>query len=76
MRSFVAAAMLATVSAYPSPISSWSNSTNGTGEPSSEAQYRANAVKEAFQFAWDGYYRYAFPNDELWPVNNSFSNSR
>ncbi|CAK4031956.1 glycoside hydrolase family 47 [Lecanosticta acicola] len=29
-----------------------------------------------FQFSWDGYYKYAFPNDELLPVNNSFSNSR
>lgn len=40
------------------------------------AAYRANAVRDAFQFAWDGYYKYAFPNDELLPVNNSFSNSR
>ncbi|CAD6499805.1 BgTH12-03912 [Blumeria graminis f. sp. triticale] len=39
-------------------------------------QARANAVKEAFLHAWDGYYRYAAPNDELHPVTNSFSNSR
>ena len=26
-----------------------------------QAQYRAQAVKDAFQFAWDGYYEYAFP---------------
>jgi mannosyl-oligosaccharide alpha-1,2-mannosidase len=37
---------------------------------------RADAVKEAFTFAWDGYYKYAFPNDELNPVTNTFSNSR
>ncbi|GAB7324240.1 hypothetical protein MBLNU13_g07593t1 [Cladosporium sp. NU13] len=37
---------------------------------------RAEAVKAAFQTAWDGYYKYAFPNDELLPVSNSFSNSR
>lgn len=37
---------------------------------------RADAVKEAFTYAWDGYYKYAFPNDELNPVTNSFSNSR
>ncbi|TKA28340.1 Mannosyl-oligosaccharide alpha-1,2-mannosidase 1B [Salinomyces thailandicus] len=40
------------------------------------SQDRAAAVKEAFQFAWDGYYQYAFPNDELHPISNSFSNSR
>jgi mannosyl-oligosaccharide alpha-1,2-mannosidase len=37
---------------------------------------RANAVKEAFQFAWDGYYQYAFPNDELHPESNGYGNSR
>ncbi|CAD6506348.1 BgTH12-07274 [Blumeria graminis f. sp. triticale] len=39
-------------------------------------QARANAVKEAFSHAWDGYYQYAAPNDELHPVTNNFSNSR
>ncbi|KUJ20463.1 glycoside hydrolase [Mollisia scopiformis] len=37
---------------------------------------RADAVKAAFVYAWDGYYKYAFPNDELHPISNSFSNSR
>lgn len=37
---------------------------------------RAEGVKEAFQFAWDGYYKYAFPHDELHPVSNSYSDSR
>jgi hypothetical protein len=37
---------------------------------------RAAAVKEAFQFAWDGYYKYAFPHDELHPVSNGYSDSR
>ncbi|KAF1813171.1 hypothetical protein P152DRAFT_506845 [Eremomyces bilateralis CBS 781.70] len=37
---------------------------------------RAGAVKEAFQFAWDGYFKYAYPNDELRPVSNTYSNSR
>jgi mannosyl-oligosaccharide alpha-1,2-mannosidase len=37
---------------------------------------RADAVKEAFQFAWDGYYTYAFPHDELHPVSNTYSDSR
>ncbi|KAL4871227.1 mannosyl-oligosaccharide alpha-1,2-mannosidase 1B [Aspergillus spectabilis] len=37
---------------------------------------RADAVKEAFSHAWDGYYKYAFPNDELHPVSNGYGNSR
>lgn len=39
-------------------------------------QDRADAVKASFQFAWDGYKKYAFPNDELRPVTNGFTNSR
>jgi mannosyl-oligosaccharide alpha-1,2-mannosidase len=37
---------------------------------------RANAVKEAFQTAWDGYYKYAYGHDSLKPVTNSFSDDR
>lgn len=37
---------------------------------------RADAVIEMFRFAWDGYRTHAFPNDELRPQNNSFTNSR
>jgi mannosyl-oligosaccharide alpha-1,2-mannosidase len=37
---------------------------------------RADAVKAAFVHAWTGYKEYAFPNDELHPVSNTFSNSR
>lgn len=39
-------------------------------------QKRADAVKEAFVYAWDGYMDNAFPNDELHPVTNGSSNSR
>jgi mannosyl-oligosaccharide alpha-1,2-mannosidase len=39
-------------------------------------QYRADAVKSAFQTAWDGYEKYAFPHDELHPVTNTFGDSR
>lgn len=38
--------------------------------------YRADAVKEAFQHAWNGYYEYAFPHDELYPVSNGSGDSR
>ena len=29
-----------------------------------------------FRFAWDGYYKYAYPHDDLLPRTNSFSDSR
>ncbi|KAI9368102.1 mannosyl-oligosaccharide alpha-1,2-mannosidase 1B [Aspergillus egyptiacus] len=37
---------------------------------------RADAVKEAFSHAWDGYYEYAFPHDELHPISNGYGDSR
>lgn len=37
---------------------------------------RADAVVEAFRHAWTGYYKYAFPADELTPVTNGKSNPR
>ncbi|KAF2637225.1 mannosyl-oligosaccharide 1,2-alpha-mannosidase precursor [Massarina eburnea CBS 473.64] len=40
------------------------------------AEVRAEAVVNAFRTAWEGYSKYAFPNDELKPVTNGFSNSR
>lgn len=44
--------------------------------PAGTAAERQAAVKEAFTFAWDGYYKYAFPHDELHPIANSYSDSR
>ncbi|KAF1968249.1 mannosyl-oligosaccharide 1,2-alpha-mannosidase precursor [Bimuria novae-zelandiae CBS 107.79] len=40
------------------------------------AEERTQAVIGAFRTAWDGYYQYAFPNDELLPQTNDFGNSR
>jgi len=37
---------------------------------------RADAVRDAFTYAWNGYQKYAFPNDELHPISNSYSNSK
>ncbi|KAI5286366.1 maturation of Asn-linked oligosaccharides protein [Ascosphaera aggregata] len=37
---------------------------------------KAQEVKNAFQFAWDGYYKYAFPHDEIRPLTNGTSDSR
>jgi len=39
-------------------------------------QDRADAIKDAFQFGWDGYYQYAFPHDQLEPVTNGYSDPR
>ncbi|TGO30274.1 hypothetical protein BPAE_0006g00130 [Botrytis paeoniae] len=46
------------------------------GSSAKSAADRQAAVKEAFSFAWDGYYKYAFPHDELHPIANSYSDSR
>ncbi|PNS15801.1 hypothetical protein CAC42_4253 [Sphaceloma murrayae] len=43
--------------------------------PGSTAAERAAFVKEIFQTAFDGYLEFAFPNDELLPVTNSFGNN-
>lgn len=37
---------------------------------------KAQQVKDAFQFAWDGYYKYAFPHDEIRPLSNGTSDPR
>lgn len=52
----------------PKPPPSATNITNPAA--------RAEAVKEAFEFAWAGYYKYAFPNDQLEPVTNTATNPR
>lgn len=43
---------------------------------SRSSESRAGAIKEAFSHAWDGYYEYAFPHDELHPISNGFGDSR
>ncbi|KAK4166445.1 glycoside hydrolase family 47 protein [Cladorrhinum sp. PSN259] len=39
-------------------------------------KHRANAVKDAFQVSWDGYYKYAFPHDSLKPVAKAWEDDR
>lgn len=41
-----------------------------------DSQFRADAIREAFQHAWNGYTKYAFPHDELHPVSNGHGDSR
>ncbi|KAF1945728.1 mannosyl-oligosaccharide alpha-1,2-mannosidase-like protein [Clathrospora elynae] len=58
----------------------YNNVKNNCGPPPSygtpHAISRAQAVVDVFKTSWDGYYTYAFPSDELEPVNNTASNSR
>ncbi|KAL2823396.1 mannosyl-oligosaccharide alpha-1,2-mannosidase 1B [Aspergillus cavernicola] len=44
--------------------------------PVERSDSRADAIKEAFSHAWDGYYEYAFPHDELLPISNGYADSR
>jgi mannosyl-oligosaccharide alpha-1,2-mannosidase len=50
--------------------------TPPTYEPALSSDQRAQAVIDTFRTSWDGYRQYAFPMDELRPVNNTGSNSR
>lgn len=68
---FTALSIIGPSLAYPhARQSNLADSTDG------QAEFRANAVKEAFQHAWDGYKKYAFPHDELHPVSNGYGDSR
>lgn len=58
--------------AYPQQCG---NNWDYTSYPTDQ-QFRADAVVEMFRFAWNGYYEYAYPHDDLFPLNNSFSDSR
>ena len=37
---------------------------------------RAQAVKEAFQFSWDGYYSHALGHDSYKPISNGYEDDR
>jgi mannosyl-oligosaccharide alpha-1,2-mannosidase len=52
------------------------NGQAGSVRNQSASQGRAAEVKEAFQHAWTGYMKYAFPHDELHPVSNGYGDSR
>lgn len=46
---------------YPHQHPGWPGGHHGhggSGEPAAVARRRAAAVKEAFEFAWEGYYKY------------------
>ncbi|KAL1953346.1 hypothetical protein VTO42DRAFT_3000 [Malbranchea cinnamomea] len=64
-----------TVLAYP-PFREFPLQQKPAQPDCDRSRQRAEAVRDAFLFAWDGYYKYAFPNDELHPVDNGSGNSR
>ncbi|KAJ6098379.1 hypothetical protein N7499_002753 [Penicillium canescens] len=66
----LALGLVGTAAAYPHPEQG-SDLRRG-----SDNKAKADAVKEAFQHAWDGYVKYAFPHDELHPVSNGYGDSR
>lgn len=69
---YVAGAML-----LQQPISALPQApSTDNSQSSAQSLKRAEGVREAFIFAWDGYYKYAFPNDQLNPVSNTYSNPR
>ncbi|KAJ5161791.1 CAZyme family GH47 [Penicillium capsulatum] len=68
--SLAALGLAGSVAAYPYP------ETEAVLRRESENRDKADAVKEAFQHAWDGYHKYAFPHDELRPVSNGHADSR
>jgi hypothetical protein len=45
----------------------------GSGEPAAVARRRAAAVKEAFEFAWDGYYKYVVKSKQYGMTLTSIS---
>ncbi|KAI1981985.1 Mannosyl-oligosaccharide alpha-1,2-mannosidase 1B [Ophidiomyces ophidiicola] len=64
---------------FPSAVSlptTVKQTPDSAGQSIETNQQRADAVKDAFKFAWDGYVKHAFPNDELRPVSNTAGNSR
>ncbi|KAJ5247084.1 Mannosyl-oligosaccharide alpha-1-2-mannosidase [Penicillium chermesinum] len=70
--SLAALGLLGSASAFPHP----QPETEAVLSARAGSQGKANAVKEAFQHAWDGYMKYAFPHDELHPVSNGHGDSR
>jgi mannosyl-oligosaccharide alpha-1,2-mannosidase len=49
--------------------------TSATATSNISSQSRADAVKATFHRAWDGYYEFAFPHDQLQPLNNTYNDN-
>jgi mannosyl-oligosaccharide alpha-1,2-mannosidase len=57
---------------YPNQCGDWYDYTSFT----KDQQERADSIVEQFRHGWDGYYKYAFPHDDLRPKNNTFRDTR
>ena len=44
-----------------------------TGGPDPD---KVEAIKEVYRTSWGAYYKYAFPNDTLSPVSQTYQNDR
>lgn len=80
MHTFVVLALASAAFAAPSNLVA-RTPTRSYPDDSLQRRYdvneaRASAVAQTFQIGWDGYYEFAFPNDELEPVSNGFQNPR
>ncbi|KAF2628238.1 glycoside hydrolase family 47 protein [Macroventuria anomochaeta] len=73
----LSAVLLPVVSALPANAP-WKQGHDAQGKRQyySPPVDRAQAVIDTFKLSWEGYYKHAFPNDELHPVTNTFGNSR
>lgn len=70
------ACLLSIAVAFPQAANPAPSATAENGPDASTPAERAAAVRDAFEFAWDGYYRYCIGEDELHPVSNTCGNSR
>ncbi|KAJ5292033.1 CAZyme family GH47 [Penicillium angulare] len=74
--SLAALGLVGSATAYPHAYQDTEAVLSTSSSQASSSQEKADAVKEAFQHAWDGYVKYAFPHDELHPVSNGYGDSR
>ncbi|KAJ4390370.1 Mannosyl-oligosaccharide alpha-1,2-mannosidase 1B [Neurospora sp. IMI 360204] len=66
-----------TATPFPQPQQKQIGTADSAASPQAVSnQERRDAVKQAFQISWDGYYKYAFPHDSLLPVSNSYDDDR
>lgn len=66
---------LAAPAVISATVSGRASESNGTSAEDLDRR-RAAEIRDAFQFAMDGYFEYAFPDDELRPVNSTGDSNR
>ena len=80
MRALAVLCLASAALAAPAPLKKRTPTRSYPDDPLERRQEvnaaRASAVAETFRIGWNGYYEYAFPNDELEPVTNTAINPR